>query len=180
MTVVAGIAAGDMRRVLADRNDAVMAGGTGSQYLRVINSHHGREQIGGMAVFADIRCLNVVRVLTDRLRAVVTTDTVARDIQVIEVRRQPANRAVTIVTGIAAGDMRRVLANGNGAIVAGDASPDYLGVIDGQYWRKNIRRVTVFADVRCLNVRLVLANGIRAVMAAGTIAGDIDVIEIRR
>ena len=76
--------------------------------------------------------------------------------------------------------MCRVLADGNGAIVAGDASPDYLGVIDGQYWRKNIRRVTVFADVRCLNVSRVFANGIRAVMAAGTVARDIDVIKVRR
>ena len=133
-----------------------------------------------MAVLADIRRLNMVRVLTDSLCTIVTTDTVTRDVQVIEVCRQPANRAVAVVTGIAAGDMRRVLANGNGAIVAGDASANYLGVIDGQYWRKNIRRVTVFADVRCLNMRLVFANGIRTVMAAGTVASDIDVIKVRR
>ena len=131
MTVIAGIAAGDMCRVLTDRNDAVMAGTTGSQYLGVVNSHHGCEQIGGVAVLADIRCLNMVWVLTDSLCAIVTTDTVTRDAQVIEVRRQPAYCAVTVIAGIAAGDMRRVFANGNGAIVAGDTSANYLGVIDG-------------------------------------------------
>ena len=40
--------------------------------------------------------------------------------------------------------------------------------------------MAVFADVGGLYMRRDLARGIRAVMAAGTIAGDVNVIEIRR
>jgi hypothetical protein len=180
VSVVAGFAAGNMRRIFADGNEAVMAGATGSQYLRVINTHHGRKHIGGVAILTDTRCLNVCRVLTCRFCTVVTTDTVTGDIQVIEVRRQPADRAVTVIAGVAAGNMCWLFADGSDTIVAGAAGSDYLRVIDGQHGRKHIRRVTVFTDVGCLNVCWIFANRIRAVMTADAIAGDIDVIEVRR
>jgi len=40
--------------------------------------------------------------------------------------------------------------------------------------------VTVFADVRCLRVCRIFADRIRTIMAAEAVAGDIDMIEIRR
>ena len=180
MAVIAGVATGDMCRVFADGNDAVMAGVTGSPHLRVINSHHRRKHIGGVAILTDIRRSDVCRILANGLCAVVTTDTVTGDIQVIEVRRQPAYRAVTVVAGIAAGNVCRVLADGNAAIVAGNAGTNDLCVIDGQHRRKYIRRMAVLADVRCLNVGWVFANRVRAVVTAEAIAGDIDMIKVRR
>ena len=107
-------------------------------------------------------------------------DAVAGDVDVIEVRRQPANGAVTIVASVATGNMRQVFANGDDAIMAGAASPDNLGVIDHHYRRKDISRVTVFANIGCLDVCRIFAGSIRAVVTAHAIARDIDVIEVRR
>ena len=54
MTIVAGIAARDMGRVLAGRRDAIVTGAAGTRYLRVVDRVHGREPVGVMAVFADV------------------------------------------------------------------------------------------------------------------------------
>ena len=86
VTVVAGIATGNVCRVLADGNNAVMAGTATPEHLRVINRHHGRKYIGRVAVLADIGCLHVRRIFADCLCAIVTTDAVTGDVQMIEVR----------------------------------------------------------------------------------------------
>ena len=107
-------------------------------------------------------------------------DAVAGDIDVIEVRRQPAEGAVTVIAVVAAGDMRRVFAGGSDAVMAGTTAAKHLGVIDRKHWREHIGRVTVFTDVRRLHVRRIFAGRAGAVMAAGTVCGDSRVIEIRR
>jgi len=71
------------------------------------------------------------RVLASRIRAVVAADAIAGDVDVIEIRRNPRSGGVAIVTIVAARDVRRVLARCDGAIVAGETCPDYLGVIHG-------------------------------------------------
>ena len=109
-----------------------------------------------------------------------TAHTVACDVDVIEVRRYPAHGAVTIVAGVATGNVCQVFANGDDAIMAGAASPNDLAVIDHHYRRKDISRVTVFANIGCLDVRRIFSGGVRAVMAANTIASNVDVVEIRR
>ena len=76
--------------------------------------------------------------------------------------------------------MCRVLTYGSNAIVAGDTGSNDLRVIDEQHRCKHICRVAVLTDIRCLNVCRILANCVRAVMTADAIAGDVDVIEIRR
>ena len=70
MTIVAGVAAGNMSRVLSGCGDAVMTGAASSQYLGVIDGHHGCPEIRGVAVFADIRRLNVRSILAGPVRAV--------------------------------------------------------------------------------------------------------------
>ena len=60
-------------RVLARRNRTVMAGRTGSKYLIVIDICHRRPDVGGVAVFANIRCLNVQGTFAGCIGAVVTT-----------------------------------------------------------------------------------------------------------
>ena len=87
MTVVAGVAAGKVRRVLAGCRDAVVTGATGAQYLGVIDSDYRRPQVRGVAVFADIRRLNVRRSFAGCLGAVMAADAVAGDVQMIEIRR---------------------------------------------------------------------------------------------
>lgn len=50
----------------------------------MIDVDHRRPDRGAMAVFADIRRLNMRRALTDRRRAVMAIYAVGRDIRVIE------------------------------------------------------------------------------------------------
>jgi len=45
-------------------------------------------------------------------------DAVATDVDMVEVRRNPADRAVTVIAGITAGNMRIVLTRGDHAVVA--------------------------------------------------------------
>ncbi len=51
-------------------------------------------------------------------------------------------------------------------------------MIDRRDWGKRGDCMTIFADVRCLYMRRVLAGRIRTVMTGHAIARDIDVIEI--
>ena len=107
-----------MGRALAGCISAVMAGATTTQNLGVIDSHHGRKDVGRVAVLADVRCLHVGRVLANSIGTVVAADAIASDIHVVEIGRHPANRAMTVVAGVAAGDVSSVLADGSDAIVA--------------------------------------------------------------
>ncbi len=86
---------------------------------------------------------------------------------------------MTVVAGVATRNVRRVLAGGNDAVMAGAAIADYLGVIDGKHRGENSCVVAVLTDIRCLNVGRVFTGCVRAVVTAGTVAGDIKVIEIR-
>ncbi len=58
----------------------------------MIDSVGRREDVGVVAVLADIRRLNVRWALADGVNAVVTTGTIIKDIQMIEIRRSPGNR----------------------------------------------------------------------------------------
>jgi len=180
VTVIAIVAACDVGRVLAGCGGAVMAGVTGPQHLGVIDSHHGGPEIRGVAILADIRRLNVRSILTGRVRAVMTARTVAGDAQVVEVRRQPGDGAVTVIAIVAAGNVSLVFAACGGAVMTGAASSQYLGVIDGYHGGPEIRGVAILADIRRLNVRRSFAGRLRAVMAAYAIAGDVQVVEICR
>jgi len=179
VAILAGIATGNVRRVLARGDDAIMAGVAASYYLGVINSHHRREYIRGVAVFTNIRRLDVCRVLADRLSTVVAAKTVTGDVHVIEIRGQPTDCAVTVIAGVAAGNVRRVLAGGDDAVVTGTTTSDHLRVIDGHDGREHIRGVAVVTDIRRSDVCRVLTGCVRAVMAAKTVTGDVPVIEIR-
>lgn len=64
--------------------------------------------------------------------------------------------------------------------MAGATTTQNLGVIDCHHGRKYISRVAVFTDVRCLYMGWILANRIRAVVAADAVTSDIHVIEIGR
>jgi len=74
-----------------------------------------------MAVLADIRGLDMRRVFTDRLAAIMATETVIHDICVVECCRYPPDGCMAIVAVIAAGDMRRRFPRRNSAVVASRA-----------------------------------------------------------
>ena len=54
MTVVAGVAAGNVRRMLAGGNHTIVARATCSDYLRVIDDGRRHPDRRAMAIFADI------------------------------------------------------------------------------------------------------------------------------
>jgi len=180
VAIVASVAAGDVRQILAGGCDTVMAGTARPDNLVVIDHHRWREDIGGVAVFADSCCLNVGWVLADRFRTVVTANTIAGDIDVIEIRRQPADRAVTVVAGVAAAYVSRVLTRCSNAIVTGTAGTNDLCVVDSDNRHPNGRAMAVLAYIGCLNMCLVLAGCFNAIVAADAVTRDAYMIKICR
>ena len=63
--------------------------------------------------------------------------------------------------------------------MAGIAGAYYLGVINNEDGRPDIRGMTILANIACLYVRLDLARGIVAIVTTHTIAGDIYMVKIR-
>ena len=55
MTVIACVAAGDVSQVFAGRNDTIVTAAAGADDLGVIDGHHWRKDISGMAVLTHIR-----------------------------------------------------------------------------------------------------------------------------
>lgn len=131
-----------------------------------------------MAVLANVRRVHVCRVLASRFGAVMAAETVAADIDMVKVGRQPAERAVAVIAGGAAGDMGWVLANRNVAIVARDTRADNLAVIDFHDGYKDVRRMTVLANIRRLNMRQTLARRVGAIVAAEAVTADVDMIKV--
>ena len=106
MTVVAVGAAGDVCWTFTGGDQAVMTGATGTEYLCVIDSCYRYESERAVTVFADIRRLYVCRGFARGGQAVVATDAVVGNANMVEGRRDPAGRDMTIITLIAGGDVR--------------------------------------------------------------------------
>ena len=98
----------------------------------------------------------------------------------IEVRRSPADRCVTIVAGIIGIQVSRVFTDGCNAVMTRAAGANDLGVIDRKHGREHVGSVAVLANIAGLDVRLVFAGRFCTVVAADAIAADICVVEIRR
>ena len=98
----------------------------------MVDSKHWRKYIGRVAVLADIRRLHMRLVFTGSIRTVVTAHTIAGDVDVIEVRRQPTDCAVTVIAVISAGNMVLTFTSSDYAVMASAAIANDLGVIDNQ------------------------------------------------
>ena len=149
-----------------------------AQNLDVVNSHHRRPEIGGVAGLANIRRLNVRRTFASGLCTVMTACTIVGDVYVVEVRRQPRDRAVAVITGTAADNVGRVLAGRGDAVMTGTAGTKNLCMIDGQHRCPKNRGMAVLAYVGGLNVGRTFAGGIRAVVAVCAITVDVCVVKI--
>ena len=76
-----------------------MATRTGTQHLEVVDRYYWIPQVGTVAVFADVGGADVVEAFTrggHTVMAVATT--LGTNILVIEVRRDPTSRTMTIIT----------------------------------------------------------------------------------
>ena len=85
MAIVAGISACDMSWAFPGRGDAVVTRATSSDDLSMVHRTDWCPDIGGVAVFADIARLNVVKILAGRIGAVVAVNAVVRNVCVIKV-----------------------------------------------------------------------------------------------
>ena len=92
MAVIAGIAARNMRRMFACCDDAVVAAVAGPDDLSVVNSEDRRKDVGVVAIFANIAGENMCRVLANGIDAVMAVNTLASDVQMVEVGWQPSYR----------------------------------------------------------------------------------------
>lgn len=86
---------------------------------------------------------------------------------------------MAIVTIVATGNVSRMFADCRRAVMAGTASADNLCVVYSVGRYPGIRIMAILANITRLNVRRVLAGGIRTVVAANAIACNIDVIKVR-
>jgi len=177
MAVIAVIAASNMRRVLADGYRAVMAGRTGANDLGMVHCVNGRENNVVVAVFANIRRQNMCWAFADCIDTVVTAYAVARDVNVVEVGRYPAVGCMTVITGVATGDVRRVLACSDRSVVAGRAGANHLGMVYDNYRGKRDCCMTVLTNVACLDVHGAFPSGIDAVVAAHAVTADVCMIK---
>lgn len=178
VAVVTSVATGNVVRRLSGRREAVVTGATGSGYLGMVDHVHGRKRICVVAILAHVGRCYVGWVFSGCIRTVVAARTTSRDIDVVEVGRYPASSRMTIVTVIAAVQVRGILARGSDAVMTGAAGPNDLGVIDCECGRENVGRVTVLTDIAGLDVRQMLSGGFSTVVAAKAIAADIHVVEI--
>ena len=110
MAVVTIITAGNVRLTLAQRDRIVVTGYAGTYDLRMIDAIRRRPEDVIVAVLADITGQDMVEGLAGRFRAIVTTDAIARDIGMIKIRRDPRVGGMAVVTVVAAGNVRLILA----------------------------------------------------------------------
>ncbi len=148
MTVVAVVAARDVRQVFAGRCHAIMTGAATADDLGMIDDDDWHEYRGAVTVFTDVRRLDMRRILADCLSTVMAVDAIGGYQAVIKCRRQPSRGSVAIIAGVATRDMCRLFAYGCDAVMARPASTNDLGVINRHYRCENVGCVAVLADVR--------------------------------
>ena len=158
MTCIAVASAWHVRRVLAGRRCAVVAGVASSQHLRMVDRIGRCPRDIVVAVFAHIGCIDMRLVFAGRADAVMTGRTIVDDAGVIEVGRNPCRRRVTIIAIVTALDVRLSLTAGNRTVVARTTGACYLRMVDRISRRPDRVVMAVFADIARSNMCLVLAG----------------------
>jgi len=119
------------------------------------------------------------RMLARRVGAVVATDAVVRNVYVIEVGGNPGNGCVAVVTVVTTGKVGWVLAGRGVAVMAGEAGPEYLRVVNRVGGCERHVVVTVLAHVARIDMGWILAGCLDTVMTVDTVCGNAAVVEIR-
>ncbi len=132
----------------------------------MVNRGDRHPPVAVVAVFANIRRLYVRRAFASSIYAVVAVDAIVRNIDVIEVRRSPRERRMTVIAIVAARDMRGVLSGSDNAVVAGATTAEYLRMVDRKGRHPGRRIMAIFANVGSEDVCRVLARRVGAVVAA--------------
>ena len=91
VTVIAVVAAVEVCRMFARRNEAIVTRTATAVDLCVVNGERRYPGIRVMAVLTNVACLHVGQTLAGCLDTVVATVAVARNVQMIEIGRQPGS-----------------------------------------------------------------------------------------
>lgn len=116
--------------MLASCDHSIVASRTSAEHLRMIHHDHGCPYIRGMAIFADVRRLDMARPFTSRTGAIVAVGTVPRDGGVIEGCRQPGSRRVAVIASGTACNMGRMFSCRRIAIMTRNAIAEDLDMIN--------------------------------------------------
>ena len=169
-----------MPRVHAGGRSAIVTGCARAQDLGVINGRYRRPDICAVTIFADVGRLRVQWTLASRVCSVVAAYTVVDDVRVVEVGWQPRDGGVAVVAIVAAGNMRRMLANRYYTVMAGAAGADDLRMVNRKCRNPGVWCMAIFADNTGKNMVGVLAGRVCTVVTARTITCDIDVVKVCR
>ena len=131
-----------------------------------------------MAILANIRRQDVLRVLAGGNRAVMAAYAVAHDIRMIEIRRRPCDSRVAVVTIVATRDMCWMFSGRGDAVMTSCATAEYLCVIDRHNGYPDCRTMAVLANIRGLNMHRPLTGRISTIVASRAAVRDIDMVEI--
>jgi hypothetical protein len=152
VTFVTGVRAGDMPWMLALGYATVMTAHARANDGTMIYLRYWYPGIIVMAVFAGIDCINMGRMFTRGGTAIVTKDAGVRHPAMIKVHIAPPAGGMAIITGIGAGDMCRVLALGNAAIVAAHTATPYVCMIHPYRWTPGSIVMAVFTVIPGINM----------------------------
>ncbi len=119
MTGTAFLLSVEMSRRFACGSHPVVARSARPKDLVVIDPYNRRPGHRAVAILADIRRLGMVWRFAGSIGTVVATNTVTRNVHMIEVGWNPADSRVAVVAVVAAGYVRRVLAGSDCAVVTG-------------------------------------------------------------
>ena len=145
MTIIARIGAAYMRQRFTGCDRAVMARTTTANYLTVVNRVSRRPERVVVTVLATLRRVDVSETLTCGQRTIVATAAVTGNARVIERRRGPGHRRVTIFADVVARNVRWRLTGGNNAVMTGRAGTSQVRVIHDRHSRPVHRLMTLGA-----------------------------------
>ena len=165
MTIFAVVATGDMRCRLTFCDCAVVARATGAEHGVVVDSRHVLECRGRMAILADVCGIDVRGIFARGVHTVVAGGAVARDCAVIELGIAPRVGVVAVVASVRTLYVRGGFSLSNRSIVTGATGAQYRVVINPRHILECRGRVTVFADIRGVNVRGIFTRSVHAVVA---------------
>ncbi len=158
MAVVTGRATRNVVRIFSGRYDAVMARAARTDYLGMVNRVGRHPGIGVVAIFTDVRGLDVVEVLAGRFRSVVAAGAITSNAYMVKVGWQPAGRRMAVVAGVATAYVGRMFSRRSETVMTRATRAQYLSVINRVSRGEQVGVVTVLANVRSLDMLRVFAN----------------------
>ena len=146
----------------------------------MVDRKHGRPRSIAVAILTHVCGQYVGGIFSGGVHTVVAVETAIDDIGMIEIRRNPGDRRVTVVAEFTALNMRGVLACCSGAVVTRVARSKDVQVVDRDGRVPEVGTVAVLANIRRQNMGWSLASGVRTVVTAETVARDVRVIKYSR